>query len=106
MSVSCGPNSSDIFTFSGMLVLPIRSKSSGYLAAGRQRATLRCDGLDLRPKRNLVIQKRVSGGPVFGAFVGILDMFHGYPLRRFRNLFETKPTPETAARTPIFFAPM
>src|SRR2546425_9140524 len=65
-----------------------------WTTAGRQRATLRCNGLNLCPKRNLVIQKRVSGGPVFGAFIGILDMLHGCPLRRFRNLFETKLTPE------------
>ena len=32
--VSCGPNSSDIFTFSGMLVLPIRLSDALEFAQG------------------------------------------------------------------------
>ena len=80
---------------------PLEDVVLGYLTAGRQRATLRCNGLNLRPKRNLVIQKRVSGGPVFGAFIGVLDMLHGYPFRRFRNLFEIKLAPETTVPSTI-----
>jgi hypothetical protein len=61
---------------------PLEDVVLGHFAAERQRATLRCNGLNLRPQRNLVIQKRVSGGPVFRAFIGVMDMLHGCPLRR------------------------
>jgi hypothetical protein len=49
----------------------------GYLAAERQRATLRCNGLNLYPKRNLIIEKRVSGGTILSGFIGVMEMFNG-----------------------------
>ena len=45
--------------------------------ARRQRAALRCNGLNLCPKRNLIIEKRVSGGTILDAFIGVMKMFHG-----------------------------
>ena len=104
MSVSCGPNSSDIFTFSGMLVLPIRSKR-----VPRRRAAAR----DASLQRSRFAPEAQSRHPEARFGRPGIRRFHwdnGYPpwlsSQTLRNLFETKPTPETAARTPIFFAPM
>src|SRR5262249_5157692 len=58
------------------LANPLEDVILRHLAAGRQRTTLRCDRLDLRPQRDLIVQKRVSGGAIFGTFVGVVEMFH------------------------------
>src|SRR5438093_11712411 len=61
---------------------PLEDVVFGYLSAGRQRATLRCNGLNLCPTRNRVISQRASGGPVFGAVIGTLAVLLGCPVRR------------------------
>jgi hypothetical protein len=50
----------------------------GYLAAEWQRAAFRCNGLNLRPKCNLLIEKHVSGGTILSTFIGVMEMFHGF----------------------------
>src|SRR6516164_6879873 len=59
---------------------PLEDVVLGYVAPERQRATLRRNGLYLRAQRNLFIQKRVSGGTVLGAFIGVTEMFHAAAL--------------------------
>ena len=56
---------------------PLEDVVFGYLAAERQCAALRGNRLDLSPKRNLIVEKRVSGGTILSAFIGIAEVFHG-----------------------------
>src|ERR1700731_2428928 len=56
---------------------PLEDVVLRYLATERQCTALGCNGLNLCPKRNLIIEKRVSGGTILDAFVWVLKMFHG-----------------------------
>src|ERR1700722_17161388 len=56
---------------------PLEDVVLWYLATGRESTALRCNGLNLCPKRNLIIEKRVSSGTILGAFIGVMKMFHG-----------------------------
>ena len=59
---------------------PLEDIVLGHLAAGRQRAAPGGDRLDLAAQRDLGVEQRIAGGPVFGALVREGQMLHGMSL--------------------------
>ena len=62
-----------------ILAYPYERIILGYLAALRQGAAFGCNSFNLGTKSDLVVQKRVSGGTILGAFVRVAEMLHGFP---------------------------
>ena len=59
---------------------PFEHEIFGHRTAGRQRAALGGDRLQLAAESDLGIEQRISRGPVFSAFVGEGQMWHHYLL--------------------------
>ncbi len=78
--MSCGPNSSDIFTVLRHAGLD-RSARRRSPAVPRRRAAARGAALATASiwarSAISVIEQRVSRGPIFSGFVGVMQMFHG-----------------------------
>src|SRR3546814_19998749 len=55
---------------------PFEAVILGQLAAGRQRAALRRDRLDLTAERDLGVEQRDPRAAIFGAFIGEGQMLH------------------------------
>jgi len=62
-----------------ILAYPLEYIVPRYLATQRQGAAFGCNSFNLGTKSDLVVQKRVSGGTILGAFVRVAEMLHGFP---------------------------
>ena len=65
-----------------------------YIAAGRQRATLRGDGLDLGAQRNLGLKELIPCLTIDGTFVGVRQMGHVVDLRN-RGALSKRTVPQS-----------
>jgi hypothetical protein len=56
---------------------PLEHIIFGQLAAGRERAALSGDRLELAAQRDLGVEQGVARGAIFGRLVRVSDVFHG-----------------------------